>query len=160
MNIAIRDYRDEDFPRVVDLIVQLQEHEALLDPYHLKKRAQDFDGQKYTEESLKDAQQKNGLILLAVLSGEVVGLLISSDWGHEGLDHYTVKAARIEELVVKDSARSKGIGKKLLEEAEQRYTQREYQFLRLSCFVPNTHAGRFYKNNGYEERSMDYLKKL
>ena len=76
-----------------------------------------------------------------------------------GFDHYAFHAngriAWVEEIAVKESARSRGVGKVLMENFEEWSSKRGNRLVALAT----RRAASFYKSVGYEE-SATYFRKL
>lgn len=66
----------------------------------------------------------------------------------------------IDDLVVKEGYRSRGLGAKLLEFAENEARKRACKGLRLCTGVTNTSGKKFYERNGWIARAIAYKKRL
>lgn len=47
-----------------------------------------------------------------------------------------------------------------MEAMEEYFREQECEFVRVSCFAPNTDAHRFYEKSGYEDRNIEMVKRL
>lgn len=68
--------------------------------------------------------------------------------------------ALLSALVVDDKCRSSGVGAHLLTAAEQFAMQHGCSQLELSSNTARTRAHMFYERNGYEEKSMRFVRRL
>jgi ribosomal protein S18 acetylase RimI-like enzyme len=160
MTMLIREYQEADLEAVVALQRSLQEHVAALDTYGLNRSGDQFDDRIYTLDMLRKAKDGNGFVLVAEQEdGLLVGLLATTDTDVP-LYHFPHKQGSIEELVVSNIVRGKGIGSLLMQEAEKRYKAKGYEFLNVICFTPNVHAHRFYEKCGFEDRYTNLMKKI
>jgi len=163
MTNNIRPYRPEDREDMTRLIAQLQEHIASLDPYHHQKSGRDFDAHTYVEETLKKVTEENGAIFVAEIDSEITGCIIGcipepSD--ADLLESYPVKEGSILELIVSENARGTGLGSELMKVMEEFFLRQGCKFLRVECFSPNVDAYAFYEKCGYDDRSIDMMKKI
>ena len=72
----------------------------------------------------------------------------------------TYRYGFIDNLVVDEGYRKKGIGKELLSKLHQWFDQKEVDEARLNVFDFNENAIRFYYNNGYNAYSRRMRRKL
>lgn len=82
--------------------------------------------------------------------------------GFMGMREYTdfVRGTHlyIDDLVVDEAMRSRGIGAKLLEFAEQQARSRKLPSLRLACAIENTGGAKFYEKEKWIRRSHNFVK--
>lgn len=76
------------------------------------------------------------------------------------IDFVHGKHLYIDDLVTTENYRSKGLGAKLLQHAEEMAREYSCKGLRLSTGVDNDSAKRFYERNGWSFRSVVYKKKI
>lgn len=103
------------------------------------------------------AKKESGYALWGAFEGEdclgLMGIRILTDFVH-GRHLY------IDDLVVAENARSKGIGALLLAEAEALARKEGCKQLRLCTGIHNDRGKTFYEKNGLELRAVAYKKKL
>jgi GNAT superfamily N-acetyltransferase len=76
-------------------------------------------------------------------------------------DYYTGEIhAHITDIVVAKEAEGKGIGKFLLEKADQWALEKKSRWITLNAFEGNTHARAVYEKAGYQQEWIKYLKRL
>jgi ribosomal protein S18 acetylase RimI-like enzyme len=160
MKPVIRPYREEDFDQVAGLLAALQDHIAALDPHGMNKSGDLYDARSYTLRMLDRAKRESGFVLVAEDAGKILGCIATRDQLEDPIDHHPSKQASVDELIVSDDARGKGIGSMLMKVIEERYKEQGYHFLRVVCFTPNVHAYRFYRKCGFEDRYTNLMKKL
>lgn len=70
------------------------------------------------------------------------------------------KKLDVDQLVVKDGLRGKGIGKKLMEEAKKIATDNDCDRIELNCWNFNKNALAMYEHIGYKKQRIMYEMKL
>ena len=88
---------------------------------------------------------KDHLVLVACVGGEVVGWIEAEVARHLQSEPHTV----ITGLVVRDGARSLGIGSRLCAEAEEWSLQRGVPLIRVTSRMTRERAHRFYLREGF-----------
>jgi ribosomal protein S18 acetylase RimI-like enzyme len=66
----------------------------------------------------------------------------------------------VADLAVSVQAEGKGVGGKLMEQAEEWARAQGYRILTLDVFSSNTHARSFYAHRGYAEETVKMVKEL
>ena len=95
--------------------------------------------------------------VVAELDGQIVGLAGAYvDYALE----INGKYGRLSGLVVAETSRGRGIGKRLLEWIECWLRNRGASRITLTSGNQRTEAHRFYRNLGYEETGLRFAKKL
>lgn len=145
--VVIREACAEDVPALVGLLGELFqfEHEFSPDPAAQKRGV---------EAILKDEQV--GMIHVAEYDGEVVGMVnllwtVSTALGGP--------VAWLEDLVVTEKMRGKGVGTRLVQVAMQACENRGCKRITLLTDHDNLHAKQLYADAGFEISSMHYLKR-
>jgi len=126
LNIIIRPFEPSDLDQVLEI-----ERKSF-------PKNQWYDEEIFMEYHIRDRD----LFLVACLEDRVVGYVIGSlveDYGH------------IVSIAVSPEHRGKGIGKKLLNEIENRLIERGAKLLLLEVGVDNEVAIRMYLENGYKQ---------
>jgi ribosomal protein S18 acetylase RimI-like enzyme len=102
--------------------------------------------------------QSTGYKLFYALTGEkavvgAVGLRILDDlcWGHH---------IYVDDLVVDESWRRRGIGKKLMKYVEDFAHFEQCQYIRLASGISRTEVHKFYEELGYQKTSFSFALKL
>lgn len=106
--------------------------------------------------ALRHPRDENSVIV-AEENGAIAGFVFSTtkqDY-FTGRDH-----AHIEVLTVAESAEGRGVGRALLQAAEQWATSRGYPLITLNVFAVNERARAIYERNGYGQETVHYLKPL
>jgi GNAT superfamily N-acetyltransferase len=111
-------------------------------------------GEKYFKERIL-----NDCALIASKDKKVVGYLVGAVSKAE--DYRTItKIAEAENMVVLDEFRGLGIGKLLLEEFTKWAISKKVDMLRVVATAQNTGAIKFYKREGFVEKSVTFEKEV
>lgn len=131
----------------------LEEVFELLDELYENKIEYSIFVEKY-KSSLKD---NNFYGIVAVEDNNIVGVLISR------LINRLVKKRNIlfiDDLIVNQKYRSKGIGKLLIQDAINYATSKDCETVELTSYILNINSHRFYENNGFEKKHYKFKKHL
>ncbi len=144
-----------------DLLVELQEHIVSLDKDHYNIITKDYR-EKYLQKTLKEVKKYKGKFLLAKEKEKIIGLIVGliNNEEESAYDFKAPKRGRVTELVVKKGLRSKGVGKKLLEEMEKYFASVGCKGVVIGVFAYNHRATDFYYQNGYFDRYLEVMKKI
>lgn len=105
---------------------------------------------RYLPKLVEDAETKGGTILIAESNGEQAGFVAAlpqerpSPW-----DETAGKSCIVMELHVAARFRRQGIGRRLLREAESRFTDLGFDWITLGVFAANAGAQQVYALSGY-----------
>lgn len=149
--ISIRKYQDRDYKTIVDLSKRLNEVELM--------EHQKIDIMKDSQEKIvkKQLESKNNVIFVAEDndSKEVIGFIILE----AQKDYFSNEdIIYVSSIVVRQDAESKGIGKQLLERAEEWATIQNINYVVLEVFSNNTHAIDVYKHLNYKPDVVRMMK--
>jgi len=111
----------------------------------------------FSEEEFADCYNynlENYLVYLFEEDGEVLGLCTMMFLYPL---HHSRKIAEVLELVIKENARGKNVGKKLLEVARQQAQAKNCENIELSCNKKRKDAHRFYAREGFEESHLRFV---
>jgi GNAT superfamily N-acetyltransferase len=79
----------------------------------------------------------------------------------EGSDYYNkTRHGHISDIIIAPEAEGLGIGRVLLEKAEEWAHSMGYRWLTLNVFTQNHHAREVYKRFGFNEDTIKYVKEL
>lgn len=137
----VREARPSDVPRLVELIHFLG-HE--IDEQAVRK-------------NLKTLGKTGELPLVATLDKRVVGMC---GVGRRVVIHRPAPLGRITALVVAEEAQDQGIGRMLVEAAEEWMRERGCKLVEVTSNDRRTAAHAFYRHMGYERTSIRFAKKL
>lgn len=145
---------------VKDLLVELQSYLASIDPYHIVVLRENYR-EDYFAHAMEAVKKHTGKVFLAIENGKAVGAVICMipPYGEESrLTTTCPKCGFISDLVVTASRRGCGIGRALLQKAEQYFTEQDCEIMQFCVSAYNQHALRIYERFGME---MDccYMKK-
>jgi len=106
-------------------------------------------------------EDKNTLVIVAILNEEIVGVLYAFiDHLAEDDSTYGLSRSEIYELSVKSKYRRQGVGSELLIEAEKWSKLNKADDISAICYGFNNKAMYFYKNNMYDPYSIKFKKRL
>ena len=137
----IRDAKPSDAPRLVELIREL-EHEI---------------DEKRVRKNLAALKKTGETPLVATLDKLVVGMC---GVGRRVVIHRPAPLGRITALVVSKNAQGQGIGRMLVEAAEQWMRKEGCQLVEVTSNDRRAAAHAFYRHLGYERTSIRFAKKL
>ena len=140
-NPQIRDAKPSDAPRLVDLI-RLLDHEI---------------DEKSLRRNLAALKKERQTPLVATLGKEVVGLCGVSA---RVMVHRDSPIGRISPLVVVEVAQGQGIGRMLVEAAEEWMRKRGCKIVEVTSNDRRAEAHAFYRHMGYERTSIRFAKTL
>lgn len=160
--MKIEEMRENYFEEVKNLLVELQEYVIEIDNFNLNTIAKDYR-EKYFDFMLKDCENNQGKVFVATDNGTVVGVIagfVQKYDERDSLDYSCPKKGFVAELIVSKSARSGGIGTKLLDKMEEYFKSINCKYTQIDVFAPNENAKKFYYKNGYQDRMITMFKKL
>lgn len=139
--LELRDARPSDAPRLVELIHELG-HEI---------------NEKQVRKNLAALQKTGETPLVATIDREVVGMC---GIGRRVVIHRPAPLGRITALVVSKEAQGHGIGRKLVEAAEDWMRKKGCKLVEVTSNDRRAEAHAFYRHLGYERSSIRFFKKL
>lgn len=157
--LQITKYFDEK-QAVIKLMEDLQDYLISIDPLNRTRRLPEY-GEVYVNDLFEKIQENFGVIYLAKLDDEVVGLIagvIESSSAIDEVESVPTKTARILELIVSEKHRGLNIGTLLMAEIEKYFLTENCDLIRVEVFEPNQNAHRFYEKCGYGDRVIDMIK--
>ena len=139
--LKLRDAKLSDSPRLVELIHELG-HEI---------------SEKQVRKNLEALKKSGETPLVATLDKTVVGLC---GLGRRVVIHRPAPLGRITALVVTRDAKGHGIGRRLVEAAEEWMRRNGCQLVEVTSNERRAEAHAFYRHLGYEQSSIRFFKKL
>jgi GNAT superfamily N-acetyltransferase len=147
--IEIRHYRDDDRDQVITLARELQTHERAIYDRMLPPLA---IGQGYVEALLADCRKYGGGIIVAEIEGALVGYAVVESTVHdESIDEERYTYAYVADLVVTESRRGAGVGRRLLTACEDIAKKAGARWLRISALAANEQARALYQRFGFAD---------
>ncbi len=155
--VFMRPYEPSDEQAVVELVRELQRHEAQF--YDRMMPERDI-GAWYVAAVLHEAREAGGELLVAVLDRRIVGYatLLANVSSEDERDEIIFTYAYIGDLVVAADQRGKGVGKALLAECEKRARAAGRRWLRITVLAANEGARRVYEEFGFASQ-FHYMEK-
>jgi len=132
----------------------------------LRKTEKKYDSNLIEVENIKDREAKfceflskdKAVCYIARLEGKSVGYL--SGYIIDEPSVYQEIVARLNEIVVDEKYRGKGIGQKLILQFEKWCTDNMVKYINLSAFNDNENAMSVYRKIGFEDYSVGLIKKI
>jgi len=147
MEVVTRPYRQDDLAAVRRCVVELQEFERTLDP-RLRPGESMADGHWST--IVTRCGEANGRVLVAEQGSAVVGFVaVLAAQRFTELDEPPGTYALVTDLVVLPSHRGRGIGARLLREAEAFVRAAGATELRIGVLADNVAARQLYLGAGF-----------
>ena len=139
----------EDIDAINELFYELDTGAIDIQPEHFQRGIRSFE---YLSEIINDEKSD---FLLAVLDSSIIGfsLLFEKETPKINL-LVPCKYAYIQDFVVKEDFRNKGVGAALMEQSKQWAVERNMDYIRLSVLPQNNNAQRFYRNQGMYEQMI------
>ena len=141
--MEIRNTKLENLDGVFELLNELYENKIEYSEF-AKKYKESLENSNYYE-------------IVAIEKNKVVGVLISR------VISMLAKKKNIlfiDDLIVNENCRNKGIGKLLIKTATTYAISKDCGALELTSMIQNINAHRFYENNGFEKRQYKFKKNL
>src|SRR2546430_1543286 len=145
MNIT-REYRPEDAQYVEECFVELQDFLHRLEPQVREGKA----AKQYFDAMFARCADTHGKIFVAEVERRVVGFICL--WGRvqsEELDEEPSEYAYISDLVVLPAYRGRGLGRALLQKAEEHARLHGATTLKIESLAKNEVATTLYRNSGF-----------
>ena len=157
-NLKIRKAKEGDYSAANNLYhVTYDMYHEKIPSFYKKQPSQTLPKGTY----LNMIHGNESLVFVAEADKNVVGLLYAEIEKEEGDKWvYPRKRVRIEEIAVLPEFSRKGIGKRLLQEAEKWAKKKKISDLILLTYAFNEGAIRFYETHGYEPYSIEMNKKI
>ncbi len=160
--MKIIDYEEKYLEDVKDLLVELEEYILNIDIDKLDRLHEEYRD-KMAVLNLKEVDENNGKCYLALDDNKIIGLIMGCVRKYEEydyLDYKCPKCGEILELIVSKTARSKGIGQKLIQKIEKYFKSIGCEYINVDVFAYNKNAINFYEKSGYHTRGLINIKKI
>lgn len=149
MNIQITKATQDDVKDLIDLNYELFLHDLPYDKHLFKNWPYSESGKEYFSKSVVDEKY---CALVAKDESKTVGYLVGYIWNH--WDSRPVKTAEIDNMLVLDEYRGKGVGKLLISEFKKWCKTNEVEDMFVMTYSGNDEAIRFYKRCGFEDLAV------
>jgi ribosomal protein S18 acetylase RimI-like enzyme len=162
MKARIREYQGSDRTAFVKLMEQLMDYIVSIDDLKRTRRMPEF-GESYTQRTLQKVAENNGIIYVAELDAELVGVvvgIIPEQTKEDQLEHVPSKFGEVLEIVVKAGYRGRGVGAMLMNKLEEYFKENNCNISGVGVLFPNKNAHRLYSKLGYEDRGIYMTKDL
>lgn len=156
--MIIRKAGMSDIEEILNLAYQLRKTEAKFDKNNnIKEDACQSDF--YRKKTIKYISSRKKIFLVAENNNKVVGYI--NGFIEENAEIFHKKPiAYLDNLCVAKEARRQGIGKNLIDEFNKIVKEKGAGFVKLNAFKNNIPAVKLYEQEGFEEYSVYYIKKI
>ena len=154
----IREYRPEDRQQVEECFVELQEFERRIEPRRVEGKVV---VEKYLSFMFDKCAQTEGTVFVLEDDERVVGFV--SVWARlkvNGLINEEAEVAYVSDLFVSAAYRGRGLGRALLERAEEYASAKGATTLNIGVLADNTAARKLYNDFGFRENKVELTKPL
>ena len=158
----IVEYKDAYLEDIRDLLLELEEYIVSIDKDNLDTIHSDYR-EMVAIKDLDNIKNNKGKCYLYIENGKAIGLvmgILTKYDDYDYLDYKCPKRGEIIELIVSSKARSKGIGKLLIEKMEEYFKMAGCEYVIVDVFGYNDLGKRFYNKNDYHTRMETMIKKL
>lgn len=139
-------------------VIELQDFERQFDP---RMPSGEEIADEYVVEMLKRCRDCDGTVLIAEQEGEIAGYAtILCRVQSDDLDDGNLEFGLVADLVVREPFRGTGLGRKLLQAAEDYARENEVRWLRISVMSVNEGARKLYESEGFSEIYRELEKEL
>jgi ribosomal protein S18 acetylase RimI-like enzyme len=162
VKVNIGRYQGSDRTAFVRLMEQLMDYIVSLDDLKRTRRMPEF-GESYVQRTLQKVAENNGIIYVAEVNGDLVGVvvgIIPEQSIEDQLEHVPSKCGEVLELIVEARYRDKGVGTMLMNKLEGYFKKNNCNLSGVLVFVHNRNAHRLYSKLGYENRTIYMIKEL
>ena len=160
--MKIIEYEDKYLDDIKKLLTELEEYIVSIDKDALDQVHPDYY-EKMALVDLENVNKNNGRCYLAMENNQVIGLIMGTIPSYDKYDYLDYKCPKrgiITELIVTKDARSKSVGKSLINKLEDYFKGKNCEYVLVDVFAYNDRGINFYNNNGYHSRMYTQIKKL
>ena len=156
--MIIRKAKKADIEDIIKIADQLRKTEAPLDKTKNMKD-DSYLSDVYRKRQLEYISSRKKLFYVAILNDKIVGYINGYIVEHADV-FYKEPVAYLDCVCVDKKVRNQGIGKKLIAEFTKIVKDKGVKYIKLNAFANNIPAVNLYKELGYEEYSVYYMKKI
>lgn len=139
-------------------VIELQNFEREIDP-RMPSGEEIVD--EYVIQMLNRCRACEGEVLVADKDGEIAGYVtILNRVQSDDLDDGNIEFGLVADLVVREPFRGTGLGRELLQAAEDFARDNDVKWLRISVMAANHGARKLYEAKGFSEIYVELEKKL
>jgi ribosomal protein S18 acetylase RimI-like enzyme len=164
--MIIRDYVEGDYQELVKMMDGFNSYIASVDTKKIVRSfASKDEAEAYTNQTIKDAMEKDGFIYIAEENDRIVGFIQGiidkndSDVLYK-LSHIPFYDGWIGEFYIIPEFRGTGLGRQLMDKAYEYFKSKNCRYFRLLVMKDNENAINVYGKMGFETRDLELLKKL
>ncbi len=158
MTYTIEEYEAINAPQLEQCIIELQDFERGLEPDIV---AGTTISKRYLQEILDENEKKAGKIFVAVVQEQVVGFVsVRREPNWDSYLSSITEHAYISDLVVLPTHRRQGIGRMLMQKAEEHARGLGVNVVKINVLSRNKPATYLYEQSGFRHYQLTLLKEL
>ncbi len=158
--ITIREYTEKDNAFLFQAFDEFGDYLVEVDSLKATIKRSDY-AEYFLNRVLSFIFKMKGFLYIAEMNGEQVGFIAGRINNFAGsVESPAAVVGRMEEFFVKEAFRNRGVGKRLMETAEDFLKKAGCERIYVEVFAPNESAYNFYKGQGYINRDIDMVKEI
>ena len=139
----------KDIDAINSLFYELDTDAINLHPDHFQRGSRSFE---YLSGIINDDKSD---FILAIIDDDIVGFSLLFERATPDVSVLVpCKFAYLQDFIVTEGCRNKGVGAALMEQSKQWARERKMDYLRLSVLAGNKNAQRFYARHGLTEHML------
>jgi ribosomal protein S18 acetylase RimI-like enzyme len=154
MTLHLRPYQSSDYEFILSLVARFSEFEL---PEWRRAEEIDQTNQRLLEQALNQPEPESAIFIAEDEGGVLAGFIhlqTLTDYFNGERHGY------ISDLAVDKACEGRGVGRLLLDSAEEWARQKGYRLLTLHVFSGNTHAQQIYEKRGFKPEVLKYVRVL
>jgi len=157
--MLIREFdKSSDVAALRSCVIELQDYERRIDA---RMPPGEEIADAYVQEIFARCAEHAGKVLVAVADNGIAGYVsIMTRMQSDSLDDGHIEYGLIADLVVLEKHRGSGIGRQLIDAAEEYARTRNVRWLRICVLADNDSARQLYRQTGFSELYLDLEKEL
>jgi GNAT superfamily N-acetyltransferase len=164
--VTIREIRRGDGPALAEMWLERASSATDIEPETYRHPQEDGLGEWMEWEQIGDVKKGIGTTLVAELDGRVIGMIALRLEGPMAYSEYQMvsefdhRVLTIDAIAVRPENRRTGTGRRLLEAAEDWGRQQGARYSASIEWARNEQSLPFFRDSGYREQNIRFLKEL
>ena len=161
--VKIREYKQTDRKSILAMMQEFTEYHWPINPFKKKNIDSKKVATYHTNKMIKYAKTNDGIIYVAQGDGNIIGFIgvwLKKQTYEDALEEIPMTLGYINAVFVTENYRGSGIGRKLLNKAEQYFILKKCTHVTLHVYDYNVPSHEFYKKLGYIDWYIEMVKTL